>query len=570
MNNLQDSNRIEQVTRLFSSSSLSLYISDYDGKILHKDIKHPIEEEVEFKGTLTINASDSDLLSSPTDLFTDVVIINQEHYQLFHFEIDEELFATLIGYIDPIKSHDSQYFKELGEDLKAIFDSSYDVIYVSDNEGNTLRVSQSCERLWGKKREELIGRNVRELEKENVYSPSVTRLVLERNAKVSSIQTTHTGRRLMVVGTPIRNKIGAIERVVNASRDITEITKMQDEVQEMRKLIEGYRSELQQYRKELHKETKIVANSSKMKQVIKLADRIANVESTVLIHGESGVGKEVICNYIHQNSHRHNKPFVKINCGAIPENLLESELFGYVKGAFTGANKEGKMGVFEQANGGTILLDEIGEMNHSLQVRLLRVLQERKVIRVGGAKPLPIDVRILTATNRDLLKEVNNGNFREDLYYRLNVVPISIPPLRERKKDVEALLQFFLDFYNHNYARRVLLSEDAKEALLDYSWPGNVRELQNMIERIVVMNENTTIEPQDLPVEITSLHSSNLGVTVQGIVPHKQCMEEAEKQLLLMTRKKYRTLTKMAQALEVNPSTISRKLNKYNIKEPSE
>ncbi|MFC2948091.1 sigma-54 interaction domain-containing protein [Virgibacillus sediminis] len=460
-----------------------------------------------------------------------------------------------------------EYYKELSKDLEAILNSVYDVIYVSDYKGKTLRVSQSCERLWGKSEDELIGRDVYDLEKENVYSPSITRLVLERNDKVRSIQSTKTGRKLMAIGTPIRNKKGEIVRIINAARDVTEITQLQKEIDEMQQLIEGYRSELKEYKMEDFKHSKIIAKSPGMKQVIKLSDRISKVDSTVLVYGESGVGKEVVSNYIHENSYRTNKPFVKVNCGAIPESLLESELFGYEPGAFTGADKSGKIGLFEQANGGTILLDEIGEMSQAIQVKFLRVLQEREVTRIGGKKTIPIDVRIIATTNKNLSREVAEGNFREDLYYRLNVIPIFIPPLRERREDINDLVYLFLDFYNNKYTRKVTISDTAINNLIEYRFPGNIRELQNIIERIVVINDDSIIESIIDTVGVSSEFKEKTlnknDVIIQNILPYKKCMEEAEKQLLKTVFNKYKKLTEVAEVLKIDPSTVSRKLNKH-------
>ncbi|WP_243405910.1 sigma-54 interaction domain-containing protein [Priestia megaterium] len=489
------------------------------------------------------------------------VIDGHKKYIQFYYMSELELVSVLImdDYITEYEKYKSESM-----DLKAIFETSYDVMYVSDGDGNTIRASSGCLELWGKKENELIGRNVIDLEKEGIYTPSITRLVLEQKKKVSAIQTTKEGRRLMVVGTPIKNEQGEVIRVINASRDITEVSQMQSEISEMKRLIAGYKQELMELKKDKTEKVKLISYSKKMEKTLELARRVANVDSTVLILGESGVGKEMVANLIHETSDRKNSPFIKVNCGAIPENLLESELFGYEGGAFTGAKKEGKMGLFELANKGTLFLDEIAEMPLALQVKLLRVLQEREVMRVGGVKPVSVNVRIIAATNRNLHEDVQKGNFREDLYYRLNVIPLSILPLRERREDILPLASYFIEQFNQKYLTKKTLSAETAEAFELYNWPGNVRELQNIVERLIVMSDGDEIQHLHLPEEITNLSSNRDKVQVLDILPLKECMEMAEKQLLRLAKQKYSSTVKIADALQVNQSTISRKLQKLN------
>ncbi|MBD8845466.1 sigma 54-interacting transcriptional regulator [Bacillus megaterium] len=490
-----------------------------------------------------------------------IQVIDGHKYIQFFYMSELELVSVLImdDYITEYEKYKSESM-----DLKAIFETSYDVMYVSDGEGNTIRASSACLELWGKKENELIGRNVIDLEKEGIYTPSITRLVLEQRKKVSAIQTTKEGRRLMVVGTPIKNEQGEVIRVINASRDITEVSQMQSEISEMKRLIAGYKQELMELKKDKTEKVKLISYSKKMEKTLELARRVANVDSTVLILGESGVGKEMVANLIHETSDRKNSPFIKVNCGAIPENLLESELFGYEGGAFTGAKKEGKMGLFELANKGTLFLDEIAEMPLALQVKLLRVLQEREVMRVGGVKPVAVNVRIIAATNRNLHEDVQKGNFREDLYYRLNVIPLSILPLRERREDILPLASYFIEQFNQKYLTKKTLSAETAEAFELYNWPGNVRELQNIVERLIVISDGDEIQHLHLPEEITNLSSNRDKVQVLDILPLKECMEMAEKQLLRLAKQKYSSTVKIADALQVNQSTISRKLQKLN------
>lgn len=240
----------------------------------------------------------------------------------------------------------------------------------------------------------------------------------------------------------------------------------------------------------------ILGNSASMTKTLKLALRYSKVDEPILLRGETGVGKEMFAQAIHRSSRRRNNPFVAINCASLPESILESELFGYVKGAFTGANREGKRGLFELAHTGTIFLDEIGELSLSTQGKLLRVLQEYSIRRIGGETPIPVDVRIITATNRDLISMVHEGEFRADLYFRINVLGLQIPPLRERKEDIGMLADMVLSECAHERGRKYYFSPSAKEKILQYDWPGNVRELQNMIHRVTVISESNEIGPE--------------------------------------------------------------------------
>lgn len=469
-----------------------------------------------------------------------------------------------IGAEDVVSINNS--YENLMTDLKAVFDSSYDVIYVSDGNGITLRVSSACERLWGCKAEDLIGKSVYELEDKGIFKPSITRLVLEKRHQVQAIQTTVKGIRLMVVGTPIKDSNNNIHRVVNFSRDITQEDILETELKELKNLLDGYKQELKELRRSASIDDDIIVSSTAMKKVFVLAEKAAEVNSTVMVTGESGSGKEIVANYIHKNSDRFEKPFIKINCGAIPETLLESELFGYRKGAFTGASKSGKKGMFEIANSGTIFLDEIGELSLPLQVKLFRVIQESEIVPLGDTEPIKLDVRIIAATSRDLKELIKEKTFRPELYYRLNVVPIKIPPLRDRREDILPLILHFIDKYcaKHKKSNK-RLSNELINRLEAYDWPGNVRELKNIVERMVVLSDNKFSGDQNLPSFFESQHQKNTPVEVNKILPIKEVLDMAEKQLLALTAKSYRTNEEIAKALKVNQSTISRKLRKHKI-----
>ena len=325
---------------------------------------------------------------------------------------------------------------------------------------------------------------------------------------------------------------------------------------------ERLKEEVQQL-KARNRYDRIIGKSQKMVELMDTVSQVAPTKASVLITGESGVGKELVADAIHELSNRSKGPFIKVHCAALTASLLESELFGHEKGSFTGAVKE-KKGRFELADGGTIFLDEIGEIDAQTQVKLLRVLQERQFERVGGEKSITVDVRIVCATNRDLPKEIEKGNFREDLYYRLNVVHLDVPPLRERKDDIPLLMTSFLQQFNSENGRSIeAFSNQAKRALLGYEWPGNIRELRNCIESAVVLARTSVIEVEDLPVHIgkaqnTSSVSLEVGIT----------LAEAEKQLIISTLASCAgNKTKAAEVLGIGRKTLHRKLQEYHIDE---
>jgi len=313
----------------------------------------------------------------------------------------------------------------------------------------------------------------------------------------------------------------------------------------------------------------IIGQSESMQAVFRLVKKVADCGSTILISGETGTGKGLVARAIHQNSKRKNKPFISINCGAIPENLLESELFGHVRGAFTGATTS-KQGKFELANGGTIFLDEIGDMSPDLQVKVLKVLEEGEFEQVGGAKTIKVDVRIIAATHRDLAEEVQRGNFRDDLFYRLYVIPVNLPSLRARKSDIPFLVSYFLKNSNQSNDRHVEgVAEDAMKIMLKYSWPGNVRELKNLMERLVVLKGEGEITADDLPAELKSAGSLDspgvIEISDEGICLNS-AVTEFEKALILQSLEKTKWVkNKAAKLLQLNRTTLVEKIKRHRL-----
>jgi len=312
----------------------------------------------------------------------------------------------------------------------------------------------------------------------------------------------------------------------------------------------------------------ILGEHPKMREVFRIVNKIAATNSTVLIVGESGTGKELVARAIHDGSQRRDKPFMAINCAAIPDSLMESELFGHEKGSFTGANAR-EIGIFEAANGGTVFLDEIGEMNVAMQAKLLRAIQEKEIRRVGGKVNIPLDVRILSATNKELEQEIRRGNFREDLFYRLNVIRINLPPLRERGSDVKNLAEFFVRKYSQASGIPVEgISRPALKLLMSYTWPGNVRQLESVIERSVLMAESNYIEPEDLPAEVT-VTSALAGGIPFDLPPEGIAFEELEKGIIIkaMERADW-VIGKAAPLLGMSYKTLQYRLDKFGIARP--
>ncbi len=315
----------------------------------------------------------------------------------------------------------------------------------------------------------------------------------------------------------------------------------------------------------------IIGQSEKMQNIFSLVESIADSDSTIIINGETGTGKGLIARAIHKFSHRRSKPFVQINCGAIPENLLESELFGHVRGAFTGATAP-KKGKFEIADGGTVFLDEIGDMSPDLQVKILRVLEEKEFEQVGGCKTIKVDVRVIAATHRDLEEEVQKGSFREDLFYRLFVIPITLPSLRERKSDIPLLISHFLKHFNEKNNRNVEgISEDAMTAIMNYSWKGNVREIKNMVEGLVVLKGEGLITLKDLPEKITmkktSVSMPKIDISQEGICL-STAVSEFEKSLIVQCLEQTKWVKKKAaKLLQVNRTTLVEKIKRHHLEQ---
>lgn len=463
------------------------------------------------------------------------------------------------------------------ENLLPIFDGITDAVFIDDDEGICRWCNDACEEMYHIEFDNIEGRSVDELEKAGIFSPSVTRRVLEEKRELTIIHENREGRRLLTTGTPIfvpytnENWVRAgggrysrqIAMVITTSRDITQISKTKPEPAAASKALLNA-GNLRQTAALDFDESSIVFESKSMKNVMALTKRLASVNTTVLITGESGVGKGLIAQVLHEEGNRYKGPFITVNCGAIPESLIESELFGYVAGAFTGSRSGGKQGLFEAAQNGTIFLDEISELPLKLQVKLLQVIQERQLTPVGGTKPIPVDVRIISATNRNLEDYVKEGKFREDLYYRLNVVPINVPPLRERPDDIIPLIHRNLAKFNSNLGEEKTINPDALAILLKYPWPGNVRELQNIVERLVITTSHNVIDAEDIFIFIKEAAEQNPSSSLTDL-SLAAALEKAEREILSQALETYKSTRAIARVLKVSQPTIVRKLNKYGL-----
>lgn len=461
------------------------------------------------------------------------------------------------------------------KELEAVFEASHDGIWISDGNCVTLRVNRAYEKFSGISRDELIGVHVQDLLLKGYISDSAALKCVSEKKPISFIQVFRGEKKALVTATPVLDEHGKIWRIISNVRDMSELEKLRQELEKAKELSHRYEKELEELKEWHCGDNKIIARSNAMRKVINLASKVAEVDSTVLILGESGVGKAVIARFIHNLSGRKSGPFIEVNCGALPETLLESELFGYEQGAFTGAKKGGKPGMFELAQDGTLFLDEIGELPLNVQVKLLHALQEGEIFRIGGTKPIKINTRIIAATNRPLQEMVEKGAFRKDLYYRLNVIPITIPPLRERHEDILPLINYFFEKYNKKFGKRKTISSKALDILLKYNWPGNVREVENLVERLIVISPNQRIDVNDLPDEFLGEGTGSASSSCHFVkncplkdFPQaglKETLSRIEKNLIAEIIKRKKSIRQAAKELGIDHSSLSRKVKSFGL-----
>ena len=485
-----------------------------------------------------------------------------------------DLVGTVCDFKEPdefeVSARKSTSYRELNCQLKTIIASSSDGIWVCDGTGTIVSINSASESLNGIKAKEVIGKKIHQLLENGIFDASVTTKVLASGKQETIVQHIHkTDRILLCTGTPTRGEDGSIALIVVNERDMTELEDLRSKSKESQKLTEKFKEELSERTLRELEQNYIVADSNIMKQILQKSLKLSNIgASNILILGASGTGKGLLARYIHKNSSRRENPFIEINCAALPENLLEAELFGYEKGAFTGAADTGKVGLFELAQGGTLFLDEIGDMPLNLQTKLLKYLDDKSFRRLGGTESINVECATISATNRDLLKRVKNNEFREDLFYRLNSFTLEIPSLRDRADDIPGLIRFYLKRYNSKYSRSSHISPRTIVNLQKYSFPGNTRELKNIIENGVVLSEQSeldafllaSIKISDGP-HLASVDQSESFVQTDLNVN----LDALERELLLRARQCCRTTREMAIYLNISQPSVVRKLKKHTL-----
>ena len=476
-------------------------------------------------------------------------------------------------------------FHSLNIDLCTILDALEDPIHIIDTDGILVFANLAWEKLIGLPRESAVGLYINDaisrgnqgfyfsIEKDEdsraaqfthfdqKLFDSIALTALEKRKRVSMFAYSSSKNRFMLTSIPLY-KGDRLQYVLTWCRDLTNFSQLCDDLQsaiEKNKLIS---EELEFYRK-MTTSQNMIGKCPQMIALMKTVEYVAGTDATVLITGESGVGKEVLTNEIYQRSGRKGKPFIRVNCASIPESLMESELFGYERGAFTGAVKS-KPGMFELANHGTLLLDEVGELPRALQPKLLRALQEREIIRVCGISTIPVDVRLIAATNQDLEAMVEGGTFRRDLYYRLNLIPLHIPPLRERGDDIPLLAVHFLEKFNAKYGKKKELTDEAMQIMKEYPWPGNIREMENLLERLVIIGEEHWLTAPRLMAILENGDGAALRLDPSG-ASLKDMVADYEKKLLKEALTRYGTTYKTAQALNTSQPTVARKAKLYGL-----
>lgn len=471
-------------------------------------------------------------------------------------------------------------YQKVNKELEGIIASSYDGIIITDGEGNVLKINQALLRVTDLTREHFLGQKIDSLYEKEIFSYEAVAARARIGKKlVTGIQKIKTGKKVIVSATPVFDDDGNVIRVVTNVRDLSDLAKLEQELDESRQLSDQLRSQFNKLLKEELRSHGLITQNPEMFRLLDLIRRVAASDVTVLVQGESGVGKEVFAKLIHLWSQRKGA-FIKVNCSALPGHLLESELFGYSKGAFTGANSEGKAGLFELAQDGTLFLDEIEDLPLELQGKFLRVLQDREFMRLGGTKYIHVNVRLIVVSNKDLSTMVNERLFREDLFYRLNVVPLTIPPLRQRSEDIPLLIDFFVEKFNHKYGTRKTVAPELVRSFTEYHWPGNIRELANTLERLVLLTKDERLSPPSstasfvrfstLPDESpVSRYKSSVSRSQPLPLPElpklKDAVAQMEIQLLSQALKKYKDSRRIGQALGISHTAVLKKLKKYSL-----
>ena len=455
-------------------------------------------------------------------------------------------------------------FKEQAKQLDAIVHATSDGVWVCDADSRITLINPAAERINHVKKEEIIGKSMYELVSTGFIDRSAVIEVIKTEAPVSLLQH-REGRKLASTGTPVFDERGNLTTVVVSTQDVTELDQLRKELDRQEMLNNTYRSQIIELEKKTIDGVEFIAKSRNIRYVYQQALKVSHFDSTVLLFGESGTGKGFFARLIHHRSKRSKKPFISINCGAIPDSLIESELFGYEKGAFTGAQAR-KRGLIEVADGGVLFLDEIAELPMAAQVKLLKFIEDGEVTRVGSTQHQKVNVKIIAATHRDLASLVRERKFREDLFYRLNVIPIRIPPLRERKDCLLPLINYYIGKICRLNKVKKSLSKDALDCLLKFKYPGNIRQLINLCERLVVMTDREVVQMEDLPQEvICTIPQGSQSSMINTRKTLKAVLEDVERLMIDQAAKACSNQMEMAEQLGISQASVARKVKKYTV-----
>ncbi len=456
--------------------------------------------------------------------------------------------------------------KETLDMLMRCLDYYYGNILISDGDGNILYVNATLPKMYGITKEKALSMSVYDLVSEGVLDRSAVMEVLETGKPALTKLCINSGTTIDCVAKPVHSEDGNIKYIIAFSHDEIFMTDLQNELRIEKEKSEEIKNTLLFIQQANKKYKPIITADKHMKKIFESMEYLAKTDSSIILYGESGVGKDVLANYIHVNSMRKNEIFMPVNCSAIPNELMESEFFGYERGSFTGADKNGRKGILEMGNGGTVFLDEIGDLPPLMQAKLLRFLDSGEIKRIGSTKIIYSDVRVISATNKDIRKMVKEGKFREDLYYRLNIIPVYIPPLRERPDDIEALSEHYLKEYNQKYNHNVEFNEEQIKRLYEYTWPGNIRELRNEVDRCVITEGNVNILLNGI-AQSPSITEKNLIVGYNYSESLRKAKEKFERDYIkgVLDECDWK-IQKTADRLGVHRSVLYTKMEKYNIK----
>ncbi|MBT6338985.1 MAG: sigma 54-interacting transcriptional regulator [Desulfobacula sp.] len=558
--------------------------TDVKGRIIH--INSKAKEIIRFAGPLGQDTNVIDLLPATGKLILGAMESRNPYFghqvegklenlivSINIIEDKDEICGSVCSFVDlnEFKSvaHKLDFIELMDKKFETVFEASFDGIWLADGEGRIIKINKTSEKIMGMNRSKVIGKKVQEIVEQGVYDNYMTDEVIRTKKRVSQLQTALlTGKQILCTGIPVLDKNGEVSMVVINERDISQLMATQKELEDIRQEKDRYKEELDTMVMKELRENNIVAENEKMRHTMQMAVRFGRMNvSDILVQGESGTGKGLIAKFIHKSGQRSSKPFIQINCAALPDTILEAELFGYEKGAFTGANESGKPGLIELANEGTLFLDEIGDLSPAGQAKLLKYLDDHEVMRIGGTQSKFIDCVVIAASNQNLQKLVKNKKFRPDLLFRLNSISISLPPLRERPEDIFELTYQFLKTNNAKFNSNKKINPLTIAMMQTYSFPGNIRELKNIIKKGVIMSESEYIDSividcigKEVIDEVT--RAENADKKIRSL---EDITNAFEKEIIKNAIKKFHSTRELARHLNISQPTIVRKLKKHGL-----